>query len=156
MTDFNHYRFVSTWELDAPPDVVYSVLQNTEDYPKWWPEVRRVRRIDDRRAEMAVRSLLPYDLVFVTEESRQDPEARVLEAAMAGDLGGFSRWTLAPAGLGTRAVFEEDVIAHKALLRRLALVARPAFRANHTLMMRHGREGLRTYLAGYRAATRPE
>jgi hypothetical protein len=29
-------------------------------------------------------------------------------------------------------------------------VARPAFVANHALMMRHGRRGLRAYLAGLR------
>ena len=50
------------------------------------------------------------------------------------------------------AVFEEEVTATKALLRYLAPVARPAFRANHTLMMRHGQAGLRVYLAGYAAA----
>jgi len=37
------------------------------------------------------------------------------------------------------------------LLRRLELAARPAFKANHTKMMRDGERGLRTYLAGYRA-----
>jgi len=31
------------------------------------------------------------------------------------------------------------------------VVARPAFRANHTLMMRDGRRGLTAYLAGLRA-----
>jgi hypothetical protein len=48
------------------------------------------------------------------------------------------------------AVFEEDVVARNSLLRRLAVVARPLFRANHAVMMRHGREQLGVYLAGYR------
>ena len=39
----------------------------------------------------------------------------------------------------------------KPLLRRLELIARPAFKANHSRMMRDGERGLRTYLAGYRA-----
>ncbi len=159
--DWNRYRFISTWHLDAPPDVVYRALKVTDDYPLWWPEVRRVRRIDDQRAEMVVRSLLPYDLTFIAEEARQDQQAGVLEATMSGDLDGFSRWTLSADteadgdGDGTRAVFEEEVVARKALLRRSAVLARPAFRANHALMMRHGRQGLRVYLAGYRAASRP-
>ena len=72
---------------------------------------------------------------------------------MSGDLDGFSRWTVTDAGAGrTKAVFEEDVTARKALLRRLALIARPAFRANHTVMMRHGQHGLAVYLAGYEAS----
>ena len=152
--DWNHYRFVSTWRLGASPADVYQVLHDTESYPLWWPEVRAVRRLDERRSELVVRSVLPYDLVFVTEEARQDPAAGVLEARMSGDLEGFSRWTITPTGDGTRAVFEEQVDARKELLRKLALVARPAFRANHALMMHHGRRGLGVYLAGYQAGAR--
>jgi uncharacterized protein YndB with AHSA1/START domain len=152
--DWNAYRFVSTWRLGASPGDVYRVLKDVDSYPLWWPEIRCVRRLDDRRAELAARSLLPYDLVFVTEESRQDPAAGVLEASMTGDLEGFSRWTVTSAGDGTRAVFEEQVVARKELLRRLAYVARPAFQANHALMMLHGRRGLGVYLAGFQAASR--
>ena len=35
------------------------------------------------------------------------------------------------------------------LLNVLAPVARPGFQVNHTLMMKHGQAGLRTYMAGY-------
>ena len=31
-----------------------------------------------------------------------------------------------------------------------AILERPAFKGNHTLMMRHGEAGLRTFLAGLR------
>jgi hypothetical protein len=41
------------------------------------------------------------------------------------------------------------VIANKPLLRRLALVARPVFSANHRVMMYRGQAGLRTYAAGF-------
>jgi hypothetical protein len=81
----------------------------------------------------------------------RDAGARILEANMSGDLDGFSRWTISSAPNGTSAVFEEEVVATKTLLRRLELIARPAFKANHTKMMRDGERGLRTYLAGYRA-----
>ena len=54
----------------------------------------------------------------------------------------------------TRCVFDEHVVTNKGLLDRLAVVARPAFKANHTLMMRHGEAGLRTFLAGYRMGRR--
>jgi hypothetical protein len=151
--DWNHYRFISIWNLDASPDAVYRVLSDIDSYPLWWPEVRQVSRIDDSSVQIVVRSFLPYDLVFAAKRSRQDPGSGVLETAMHGDLDGFSRWTLSAQPEGTRAVFEEDVIARKALLRSLALIARPLFRANHAVMMRHGREQLGVYLAGYRAGT---
>lgn len=94
-----------------------------------------------------VRSALPYDLRFRSTRSREDPVAGVLEGAMTGDLDGFSRWTVTATAGGAEAVFEEEVVARKPLLRRLALVARPGFVANHAVMMRAGRLGLHVYLA---------
>lgn len=152
--NINFYRFRSVWTLDFPPADVFAVLEATEDYPAWWPEIRRVDRVDSELSRMVARSFLPYELVFQIRQSRRDHDLGVLEAEMTGDLEGFSRWTVQASGAGSVAVFEEQVTAGKALLRRLALVARPAFRANHWLMMRRGRRGLRTYLAGYASGRR--
>ncbi len=149
VTRLHRYRFCSVWTLPASPDVVYSVLDILERYPLWWREVKEVTQIDDRTARVVVRSRLPYDLAFTTEQEKRDPETRVLEARMMGDLDGFSRWTIAPDPMGSKAVFEEDVIAKKRLLRILAPAVRLALIANHTLMMRSGEMGLRTYLAGF-------
>lgn len=153
----NRYEFRSRWRVDAAPASAYAALEALDRYPRWWPEVREVTRISDQAYELRVRSLLPYDLIFVVHEGTQDPVDRVLEAKLTGDLEGFSRWTITPAstGRGADLLFEEDVVANKALLRRLAPIARPAFRANHLAMMRHGERGLRTYLAGYEHGTRP-
>jgi hypothetical protein len=70
---------------------------------------------------------------------------------MSGDLEGVSRWSMVPEGAGTRATFEEVVTVRKLSLRRLAFLARPFFRLNHSVMMRHWQRGLPTYLAGHRA-----
>jgi len=145
------YAFHSTWQVSAPPDDVYKVLERLPDYPLWWPQVKTVRPRGDDAYELTCRASLPYDLVFVTSQSKRDPDARILEANITGDLEGFSRWTISAHPTGTTAVFDEEVVATKALLRRLELVARPAFKANHSKMMRDGQRGLRTYLAGYRA-----
>jgi hypothetical protein len=149
IVDLNLYRFRSQWRVDAAPAVVFGILATVDTYPSWWPEIRSVETIAPDSTRITARSLLPYDLAFVTRQSRRDVDALVLEASMTGDLEGFSRWTLRADGTATVAVFEEEVITRKPLLRRLALVARPAFRANHTLMMRHGEQGLRTYVAGH-------
>jgi len=130
------------------------VLEDVGGYPRWWPKVRRVDRIDDSSVRIVARSVLPYTLTFQATESRQDERAGVLEIAMRGDLDGFSRWTIESERAGTRATFEEEVIARKKSLRRLAWVARPFFRWNHTLMMRHGRRGLGVFLAGFRAGAK--
>ena len=144
------YTFQSTWHLSAPPDDVYHALERLPDYPLWWPEVRSVRRLGDDTYEVVCRSTLPYELRFTTKQAVRDPVGRVLEASMTGDLEGFSRWTISVHPTGTAATFDEEVVANKRLLRKLEPIARPAFKANHRSMMKHGEQGLRTFLAGYR------
>ena len=145
------YSFRSVWTLGASADDVYQALARLADYPAWWPEIKEVRSLSREEYELRCRSVLPYDLVFTTRQTRRDPQARVLEAHLDGDLEGFSRWTIQEFPEGSRATFEEEVVANKKLLQRLDPLARPAFKANHKLMMSHGERGLRTYLAGHRA-----
>jgi uncharacterized protein YndB with AHSA1/START domain len=142
------YRFISVWELPAPPAVTYRALARLEEYPRWWPEVRAVRRLDEHSAEVRIRSVLPFELRTIAREVRQDPAAGVLEAALSGDMDGFTRWTVTTRGDGASvAVFREEVVVRRPLLRRLAVPGRPFFRANHALMMRRGQAGLRDHLA---------
>ncbi|MFD3520735.1 SRPBCC family protein [Streptomyces sp. NPDC058653] len=146
--DRHRYRFRSVWDLDAAPDTVFAVLERAGEYTDWWPQVREVTPVDERGGTARFRSLIPYDLVVRAQESRRDPRARVLEIAMTGDLEGWARWTLSARGEGTRALYEQEVVVNKPLLRRFAVVGRPFFLANHALMMRAGRRGLRKVLAG--------
>jgi hypothetical protein len=152
----HHYSFASTWEVDASPRDAYDVLHDIGDYPAWWPEVKEVWRRSDDEVDVRCRSLLPYDLRFTMRRRREDAESLVLEVALSGDLEGYTRWIVSPSGEGSRLSFTEEVVTNKKVLNRLALVARPAFRFNHTLMMRHGQAGLTTYLAGYRRAQEVE
>ncbi|MFF4507300.1 SRPBCC family protein [Streptomyces sp. NPDC001401] len=144
--DWTHYRFRSLWALPASPATVYEALERAEEYPRWWPQVREVTRLDDTTGVVRVRSLLPYDLHFTARETRRDPVAGVLEIAMSGDLEGWARWTITAADTGTLARYEQVVDVNKPLLRRLAVPGRPVFRANHRLMMRAGRRGLVAHL----------
>ena len=140
--DWTHYRFRSLWDLPAPPATVYQVLERVEDYPRWWPQVREVTRLNDTSGVIRVRSLLPYDLRFVARTTRRDAGAGVLEVSMTGDIEGRARWTVTAAGDGTLARYDQVVDVRKPLLRWLAVPGRPVFRANHRLMMRAGRRGL--------------
>jgi hypothetical protein len=125
---------------------VYEVLQRPEDYPRWWPQIREVTRLDDTTGIIRIRSLLPYDMTFTAREVRREPAARVLEIAMSGDIDGWARWTVTPHGGGSLARYDQVVDVNKPLLRRLAVPGRLFFRANHWLMMRAGRRGLLAYL----------
>lgn len=145
------YRFRSTWRVGGSPDDVYAVLERLPDYPLWWPQVQRVTPLSELACELVCRSSLPYELRFTAEHAVRDPRRRVLEAKVSGDLEGFSRWTISNDSEATSATFEEHVVVTKPVLRRVELVARPAFRANHSRMMRDGERGLRAYLAGFLA-----
>ncbi|WP_031084845.1 SRPBCC family protein [Streptomyces sp. NRRL WC-3549] len=144
--DWNHYRFTSVWDLPVAPDTVFTALEQPEDYPRWWPQVRAVTRVDDSTAQARFRSFLPYTLVLTLRQHRRDPAARILEATLGGDLDGWARWTVTPRGDGSRIVYEQEVDVRTSLLRRFAVPGRPLFRANHALMMRSGRRGLAAWL----------
>ncbi|NJP48954.1 polyketide cyclase [Streptomyces sp. SBST2-5] len=145
--DFNHYRFRSLWTLSAPAPVVYRVLERIEEYPRWWPQVREVVRLDDTSGLVRIRSVLPVELRATLHEGRRDPETGILEVGLSGDIDGWARWTVTRLGPGgSLARYEQEVDVRKPLLRRLAVPARPVFRMNHALMMRAGRRGLEAWL----------
>lgn len=137
------YVFHNEWHLARPPDEIYAALRDVASYPRWWPQVRSVRQLSESSALLCCRSLLPYEVVFVVSREVEDPDARVLSARQTGDLEGTSRFAVH--GDGT-AVFDEDVVVRKALLRVAGLLARPVLRFNHGVMMRDGERGLRRYL----------
>ncbi|WP_267245795.1 SRPBCC family protein [Streptomyces sp. PR69] len=144
---FSHFRFRTVWQLPAPPDTVYAVLERAGEYPRWWPQVRSVTARGDDGGSARFRSFLPYDLRVTARATRQDPHARVLEIALHGDLEGWARWTVTAHGSGARAVYEQEVDVRRPLMRVLALPCRPLFRANHAVMMRSGRRGLTALLS---------
>jgi hypothetical protein len=138
--------FHSLWRLAASPDAVYDALRDVGSYPTWWPQVRRARQLDDTSGELRCRSLLPYELVFVIHRDIEDATARVLQAHLTGDLDGTSRWTVTADGSGALAEFDQDVVVRKGLVQRSGLIARPALRFNHDVMMQVGERGLRRHL----------
>lgn len=133
--------------MAAGYEQTFSVVRDLATYPRWWPEVKRVDRIDADRAEVTITALLPYSLTFLMERGVDDVGSGVLEARMSGDLEGTSSWKVSPDGKGCSLLFEEEVDANKRLLRVFAPIARPAFTLNHTIMMRRGQAGLRKFLA---------
>lgn len=141
--DANAYRFLSRWQVPADRGTIYGVLADLGSYPQWWPQVRRVEQYDADTALVVVRSFLPYALRVLTTSVRDDPVEGVLEARLSGDVEGWSRWTLPAIDSSGPLVYEQVVVARRALLRRLGPVARPFFRANHAVMMRAGQRGLR-------------
>jgi len=147
MSSPTFYRFRSEWHMDASRASVFEALRKGENYDRWWPQIRKSARLNDGRYELVARSFLPYELSMILSESVIDEAAGILEANLEGDLEGFSRWTILEMEGQTVAVFEEEVVTHKALLNTFSPVVKPLLRHNHTVMMRKGEQGLRRYLS---------
>jgi hypothetical protein len=148
----NRYRFRSAWQVDADDDAVFEVLADFASYPRWWRQIRSVERIDDDTASVLCRSALPYALRLRAQRTCEDRERGALEVRLTGDLDGWSRWTLLPAGRRTTLVYEQEVVVHGRMLRWAGLVGRPVLRLNHAWMMRCGRLGLDRWMVRARAS----
>ncbi|MFB7598670.1 SRPBCC family protein [Streptomyces sp. NPDC056160] len=144
--ELHRYKFRSVWDFAHPAGDVFAVLRVVDDWPLWWPGVRRARRIDEQSGAFRLRSLLPFDLDLTISNGFEDAEARVLRGVVGGDLEGTSGWTVRPHGSGSQAVLEQDMVARKALIRWFEVPGRPLFRANHYLLTHRGHRGLTAWL----------
>jgi hypothetical protein len=144
----NEYRFRNVWSIEAAAAALFDAVVDLANYPRWWPDIRTVSRVDDDTAEFTCRSSLPYALVFRMHRAEQDERNGRLRVHLTGDLEGHLQGILAPHDARrTRLEISQRVVVNKRLLRWLSPVARPLFRANHAAMMRRGYRGLRAYLA---------
>jgi hypothetical protein len=136
------YRFRAEWTVPAGRDALVARLADVAAYPVWWPQVRVAEPLDDERVRVVCRSLLPYGLDLVLTRRREDRAGGLLEAAIGGDLDGWSRWTLRACVGGTRVRYDQEVMVTDRLLAAASRRARPVFVANHAWMMRGARRGL--------------
>lgn len=146
----NDYRFRDVWAIEAAAGRLFDALVDLANYPRWWPDIRAVSKVDEDTAEFTCRAVLPYDLVFRLHRAEQDERAGRLRVNMTGDLEGYVEGVVSAAAAhrpsAAQLEISQEVTVNKKLLRRLAPIARPLFRANHAAMMRRGHRGLRAYL----------
>jgi hypothetical protein len=145
---FNDYRFRNVWSVPADTTLVFGTLVDLLNWPRWWPDVRTVRQLDDDTAELTCRAVLPYALTFRLRRAEQDAGTGLLRVDMTGDLDGYCEAVVSgnASGHGSRLAVDQGVVVTKPLLRALAPVARPLLIANHAAMMWRGQRGLRAYL----------
>ena len=135
------FVFHHRWPVPAAPEQLVDLLADVEGYPRWWPQVRSVERVDGDSGRVRIRSLLPMTLQLVLTSEIEDREGGVLRVALSGDLDGWARWTVTGSVEGSVATFEQEARA-AARLERAATLAPVVLRANHAWMMRQGRRGV--------------
>ena len=161
----NDYHFVTTWRIAATPDEISAVLGDAAGLARWWPSVYlRVRVLEEgdergvgKVVDLWTKGFLPYTLRWrFTVTASDAPNGFRLEAT--GDFLGRGIWTLTPAddaeggdGPITLVTYDWLVVADKGILKRLSMVMKPIFSANHDWAMARGAASLRLELARRRA-----
>ena len=137
------FTFHHEWSFAAPQEVVLASLADIEGYPRWWPQVRSVGRLDERSGRARIRSALPLTLHLVLTREIEDHARGRLRVRLDGDLEGWAQWSVDsdPQGGGACATFDQDVRV-AARWSRAATLSPAVLRANHAWMMRQGRRGL--------------
>jgi polyketide cyclase/dehydrase/lipid transport protein len=164
----NAYHFITTWRIAATPEEISDVLGDAPGLARWWPsvylDVRQVAPGDERGlgkvVELWTKGFLPYTLRWrFTVSASNPPTGFRIEAE--GDFVGRGIWTLAadhaadaPGGPLTTVTYDWLIVAEKGVLKRLSLVMKPIFSANHHWAMRKGERSLALELAR-RHATDP-
>ncbi|WP_329791593.1 SRPBCC family protein [Lentzea sp. DG1S-22] len=147
--NLNFYRFDLAWEIDRARDLVFDALTELEDYPRWWPDYREVRQLDESTVAIVLQSSLPYKLRITNRFLANDRARGHFRLAIDGDIAGWIDFALTDQGNGfTKVRITQECTAEKRLLRVLAPIGRRAFAYNHGLTMRRGRLGLSGLLSG--------
>lgn len=147
--------YITHWRLDAPPEAVWQALTEVDQWPRWWPYVRRVELLRRGREPDGVGALrrlawgsrLPYGFTLDVECVEAEAPRR-LRGRSTGALEGEGLWELWPDGLGTVVRYTWRLHLNTAWMRLATPLMAPVFRWNHEGVMRGGGRGLARWLAG--------
>lgn len=145
----HHYCFVSRWKFDAPLEVIWVAIYDSERWPEWWPYVKLVYELQ-KGDECGIGSIreylfsspLGYKLRFRLQlEDRKD--LQLLKGIVSGDLNGTGCWKFYRNGNYSVAECHWKVCTRLPWMNLFSLVLAPVFRLNHSLVMRAGERALR-------------
>ncbi len=138
------YRFVTTWNIEAPIEAVCEAISLSLNWPQWWRNVESVVDLspgDDRGIgsvrRYTWRGRLPYRLTFDIRVSHIEPLAAI-EGIASGDVEGLGRWSFTTDGTVTIVRYEWQVHTTPVWMNLLALFARPFIKWNHNSVMQQG------------------
>ena len=146
------FTLVTDWHFTQSIDRVWALIEKVEDWPSWWPAVKRVETIreGDETGLGAIRRItwgtaLPYTLTFDVEVTKVEKHD-CLEGRAFGELEGVGLWNFheEPEGTHVRYLWRVDVT--KPWMKLLAPMLSPVFEWNHNKVMCWGLAGARERL----------
>jgi uncharacterized protein YndB with AHSA1/START domain len=146
------YSFTTYWYIEAPIETVWEVIYDSENWPRWWKYVSRVKELKkgDKKGVGAIQqfkwnSALPYKIVFDTEVTKVE-RPHVLVGNSTGQLIGTGRWELSQKHGFTTVRYDWNVQTTKKWMNLLAPIMRRVFAWNHNILMSEGGKGLAAFL----------
>lgn len=134
------FRFDREFPFECGADALWSVLTTTDDYTDWWSWLRSLDvngLKPGARARFEIRGSLPYSLRgTITVEELVAGER--IQTAVEGDLHGPAQLTIRPAAQGCMARLQWSLELRDPVLRRIAIVGRPAMAWAHDRVVAEG------------------
>jgi hypothetical protein len=154
------YHLLTTWRIEAPLTDVYSAIERSLAWPKWWPSVRKVEDISNGRADgigsvrrYAWQGKLPYRVVFDVCATRIEQHVGI-EGVATGDLEGVGRWNFSSQGGMSIVKYDWHVRSNRWWMNLVAPLARSIFILNHKQIMEQGGKALGRLVKAPRVAQR--
>ena len=161
----SEYRFFTVWRVPGTIAEVKDVLRNADTLPEWWPSVYlTVTRVEEGAGppdwvgsvnRLHTKGWLPYTLSWDLKLTEPITDTGFTIEAI-GDLKGVGVWTFTQEGPEVKITYDWRIQATKPLLRRLAFLLKPAFKANHKWAMEKGEESLALEMRRRRATSDEE
>jgi hypothetical protein len=155
----NEYHFITHWHVESTIREVSEILDDAVGLMRWWPSVYldvKVLKAGDSRGigreiSLYTKGFLPYTLRwdFVLAEMGE----KTFTIKTQGDFVGRGIWTFEQDGPWVNITYDWKISAEKPILKRLSVVLKPIFKANHLWAMSKGEESLRLELARRHAKT---
>ena len=121
------------FEFDAAPPALWAALGSVDDYPRWWPWLRRF----DARAlapgeewRCTVKPPLPYVVRFTIRFDEVGVERRI-EAVVGGDIEGPAQLVIEPSAGGSAVSLTSSLRPTNTVLKAASLLGRPLVRYGH-------------------------
>ena len=121
------------FEFDAVPTALWAALGSVDDYPRWWPWLRRFEAAALAPGEewrCTVKPPLPYVVRFAIRFDEVEVERRI-DATVEGDIEGPAQLLIEPSAGGSAVTLTSSLRPTNTVLKAAALLGRPLVRYGH-------------------------
>jgi hypothetical protein len=158
------FVLISRWRMSCASQPIWELLTDLESWPRWWPQVSRVRLLHrapvgeaGTRAALTWRSPLGYGFTIDVLNTRRERAADghcEIEGQSSGDLMGQGLWVLDPVPCSSSSTaaqqvdvtYRYEVELGKRWMRVSAPLLRLFFKWSHFAVMEAGALGMAAQL----------